>query len=149
MVTCWLYFIIFRKIPDGFKISELKQCHVENLRNAWGYKERYEEHADLRCWIRYLITHLHNICIQTEDGRPVAWELQYEYGGLGMLYVEPDYRRAKLGSIVTKTLAEKVVKDGQSVFSVVDVKNSISVNFHEKNGYTLLPFKISFAWYIL
>jgi hypothetical protein len=58
----------------------------------------------MKFWIRYMISNFHNVCIETKDGRPVAWELQQEYGGVGMLYIEPEYRRANLGSIVTRTL---------------------------------------------
>jgi ribosomal protein S18 acetylase RimI-like enzyme len=152
-LTYWynneLCFIICREISDGFKISELRESHVENIYNSWTIKERYEEHANLRCWIRYLISHFHNICIQTEDGCPVAWQLQQEHGGLGMLYVEPEYRRVSLGSIVTRTLAGKLAADGQLVFACVDVNNETSIKFHDKNGYKMLPFKLSSSAYIL
>jgi ribosomal protein S18 acetylase RimI-like enzyme len=101
----------------------------------------------LKCWIEYHISHLPSVCIETEDGHPVAWELQQEYGGIGMLYVEPEYRRANLGSFVTRKLAGKLVKDGQLVFASVNANNEASVNFHQKNGFVLVPFKLSFALY--
>jgi ribosomal protein S18 acetylase RimI-like enzyme len=89
------------------------------------------------------------VYIETQDGCPVAWELQQEYGGLGMLYVEPEYRKANLGSIVTRTLAGKLVNDGQLVFACVDDKTETSIKFHEKNRYIRMPFKLSFAVYKL
>ncbi|XP_062587235.1 glycine N-acyltransferase-like isoform X2 [Saccostrea cucullata] len=137
------------KIPDGFKLSELQQVHLENILNSWPYRDDYEKYADLRPWIRYHIDNLPTVCIETEDGRPVAWQIQQEYGGVGMLHVEPEYRRLKLGSVVTRTLAEKLVKDGQLVFACVDDKNDTSVTFHENNGFIRLPFKYSFAIYHL
>ncbi|XP_062587233.1 glycine N-acyltransferase-like [Saccostrea cucullata] len=141
--------IIPLKVPDGFKLSELQEAHVENVRNSWPYRDEFEQYADLRQWIRYQIRNLPTVCIETEDGRPVAWEFQLEYGGVGMLHVEPEYRRLKLGSVVTRTLAQKLVKDGQLVFACVDVKNETSVTFHENNGYVRLPFIYSFAIYHL
>jgi ribosomal protein S18 acetylase RimI-like enzyme len=66
-----------------------------------------------------------------------------------MLYVEPEYRRANLGSIVTRTLAGKLAVDGQLVFACVDIKNMASIKFHDENGYTVLPFKLSCAVYSL
>jgi ribosomal protein S18 acetylase RimI-like enzyme len=148
MVTCIdeISANFFRDIPDGYKISELNQSHIENVRNSWEYKKVYEL-ADLRYRIGYNISNFHTMCIETEDGRPVAWELQQEYGGLGMLYVEPEYRRANLGSIVTRTLAGKLADDGQLVFAFVEDKNETSINFHEKNSFTLIPFKFTFAFY--
>ncbi|XP_062587281.1 glycine N-acyltransferase-like [Saccostrea cucullata] len=140
---------IIGKVPAGFKLSELKQAHVENVYNACPHRDRYEQIADLRQWIRYHIDTLPTVCIETEDGRPVAWEVQHEYGRLGMLNVEPEYRRLKLGSVVTRTLAQKLVKDGQLVFACVDDKNETSVNFHENNGYTRMPLMYSVAVYHL
>ncbi|XP_048735310.2 glycine N-acyltransferase-like protein 3 [Ostrea edulis] len=141
--------IVPLETPDGFRITKLKQSQVENVHNSWKSKEKYERFVDVRCWIRYLISNFHTVCIETEDGRPVAWELQQEYGGIGMLYVEPEYRRANLGSVVTRTLAGKLVKDGQLVFAFVEDTNETSINFHKKNGYILMPFKLSFAIYNL
>ncbi|XP_061174332.1 glycine N-acyltransferase-like [Saccostrea echinata] len=132
------------KIPDGFKLSELQQTHVENVRNAWPYRDEFEQYADLRQWIRYHFDNFPTVCIETEDGRPVAWEFQQEYGAVGMLHVEPEYRRLKLGSVVTRILAQKLVNDGQLVFACVDDRNETSVTF-----YIRLPFKYSFAVYHL
>ncbi|XP_062587231.1 glycine N-acyltransferase-like isoform X1 [Saccostrea cucullata] len=137
------------KVPDGFKLSELQEAHVENIRNSWPYRDEFEQIANLRQWIRYHIETLPTVCVEAEDGRPVAWEFQQEYGGVGMLHVEPEYRRLKLGSVVTRTLAEKLVKEGQLVFACVDVKNETSVTFHENNGYIRLPLIYSFAVYNL
>jgi ribosomal protein S18 acetylase RimI-like enzyme len=139
--------IFSREIPDGFKISELNQTHVESIRNSWEYTQDYEQLADLRYWIKYNISNFHTVCIETEEGHLVAWEYQQEYGGMSMLYVESEYRRASLGSIVTRSLARKLVEDGQLVFVFVDENNSTSINFHEKNGFTLMPIKFSFAFY--
>ncbi|XP_062587232.1 glycine N-acyltransferase-like isoform X2 [Saccostrea cucullata] len=141
--------IIPLKVPDGFKLSELQEAHVENIRNSWPYRDEFEQIANLRQWIRYHIETLPTVCVEAEDGRPVAWEFQQEYGGVGMLHVEPEYRRLKLGSVVTRTLAEKLVKEGQLVFACVDVKNETSVTFHENNGYIRLPLIYSFAVYNL
>jgi ribosomal protein S18 acetylase RimI-like enzyme len=66
-----------------------------------------------------------------------------------MLYVEPEYRRANLGSVVTRTLAGKLVKDGQLVFAFVDDKNENSINFHEKNGFIRMPLKFALGFFNL
>ncbi|XP_061167233.1 glycine N-acyltransferase-like [Saccostrea echinata] len=137
------------KIPDGFKLSHLRQDHVEYIRNSWRCKDKFELYGDLRQWIRHQIDNLPTVCIETEDGRPVAWEFQQEYGGVGMLHVESDYRRLKLGSVVTRKLAEKLLNDGQLVFCFVGVTNQASITFHENNGYVYLPFKHSFVYYKL
>nr|XP_011413432.2 glycine N-acyltransferase isoform X1 [Crassostrea gigas] len=123
-------------VPDGFKISELSGRHTEIVHKSWPFPTKEK-------WTNYQITHFPSVLIETEDERPVAWELQYEYGALGGLHVEPEYRRSKLGSIVTRTLAEKMTKNGQLVFAIVEESNPISMAFHEKNGFVRMPFKFS------
>jgi ribosomal protein S18 acetylase RimI-like enzyme len=149
VVSCFheISVVIFREIPNGFKMTELNQTHVENIRDTWEYKDGFEHLTDLRSWINYQVSNFHTVCIETEDGRPVAWELQQEYGGIGMLYVEPEYRRANLGSIITRTLAGKLVKDGLFAFAFVEDINETSINFHKKNGFMLMPFKVAFVFY--
>lgn len=133
-------FFFFRPIPDGFHISELSDIHTEIVHKSWPFTSNEK-------WIQYLITNFQSVLIETDDGRPVAWEFQQEYGAVGMLLVNPEYRRRKLGSIVTRTLAEKMTKDRQLVFALVQENNDISIAFHEKNGYVRMPFKVSFMEY--
>uniref|UniRef100_K1PZ77 Glycine N-acyltransferase-like protein n=1 Tax=Magallana gigas TaxID=29159 RepID=K1PZ77_MAGGI len=128
-------------IPDGFKISELNGRHTEIVHKSWPFINSPEK------WTNYQITHFPSVSIETEDGRPVAWEVQHEYGAVGALHVEPEYRRSKFGSVVTRTLAEKMTKDGQLVFALVRENNDRSIAFHESNGYVRMPFKFSIMSY--
>uniref|UniRef100_K1Q6G4 Glycine N-acyltransferase-like protein n=1 Tax=Magallana gigas TaxID=29159 RepID=K1Q6G4_MAGGI len=114
-------------IPDGFKISELSEIHTDIVRKSRSYAGKKES-------ITYQITNFLSVLIETDDGHPVAWEVQHEFGAIGMLHVEPEYRRNKLGSIVTRTLANKLIKDGQLVFALVEENNGTSIAFHENNG---------------
>lgn len=129
------------KIPTGFKISELNESHTEIVHKSWPFINSPEK------WTNYQITHFPSVLIETEDGRPVAWELQHEYGAVGALHVEPEYRRCKLGSIVTRTLADKMTKDRQLVYALVRENNDRSIAFHENNGYVRMPFKFSIMSY--
>ncbi|XP_052701302.1 glycine N-acyltransferase-like protein 3 isoform X3 [Crassostrea angulata] len=128
--------IVPRPIPDGFQISELSEIHTDIVQKSWSYASKKKS-------ITYQITNFQSVMIETDDGRPVAWGVQHEYGAIGMLHVEPEYRRNKLGSIVTRTLANKLIKDGQLVFALVEENNDTSIAFHENNGYVRLPFKFS------
>nr|XP_034323338.1 glycine N-acyltransferase isoform X3 [Crassostrea gigas] len=134
-------------MPDGFRETELTERHLDAVIKAWPYSEEMDKIASVEKWFRYTISNFPTVCIETDDGRPVAWEMQQEYGGLGVLHVEPEYGRNKLGSIVSRTLAKKLTKEGQLVFACVDESNVPSIAFHEKNGYVRLPFKFSFIGY--
>lgn len=132
-----------RPLPDGFRETELSERHLDVLCKTWPYSKSNEFSSTER-WLKYHICNFPTVCIETDDGCPVAWELQQEYGSVGMLHVEPEYRRKKLGSIVSRTLAKKLNKGGHLILALVTENNDPSVRFHEKNGYVRLPFKISF-----
>lgn len=134
-------------MPNGFRETELSERHLEAVIKSWSYSEEMDKLASTEKWFKYHFSNFPTVCIETDDGRPVAWELQQEYGGIGMLHVEPEYRRNKLGSLVSRTLAEKLTKDGQLVFACVDENNEPSIAFHENNGYVRLPFDFSFIGY--
>lgn len=93
-------------MPDGFRETELSERHLEILFKTWPYGKSNEFSSTER-WLKYHISNFPTVCIETDRGLPVAWELQQEYGSVGMLHVEPEYRRNKLGSIVSRTLAKK------------------------------------------
>ena len=77
----------------------------------------------------------------------MAWELQQDYGAVGMLHVVPEFRRKKLGSVVTMALAEKITNAGQIVFACVVDDNETGKAFHETNGYIRLSCDIRFCKY--
>lgn len=140
-------FAFVRAMPDGFRERELTERHLDAVIKAWPYSEEMDKIASVEKWFKYTIFNFPTVCIETDDGRPVAWEMQQEYGGLGMLHVEPEYRRNKLGSIVTRALAKKLTKEGQLVFACVNDINVPSIAFHENNGYVRLPFEFCFTEY--
>ncbi|XP_078334969.1 glycine N-acyltransferase-like isoform X3 [Crassostrea virginica] len=134
-------------IPDGFRVSELGERHIDPVKKSWRYSEEYEQFFSMDRWLRYHFSNFPTLCIETEDGVPVAWELQQDYGAVGMLHVVPEYRRKKLGSVVTMALAEKMNNEGQMVFACVNEKNETGKTFHETNGYIRLAFDLCFCSY--
>uniref|UniRef100_K1QL37 Glycine N-acyltransferase-like protein n=1 Tax=Magallana gigas TaxID=29159 RepID=K1QL37_MAGGI len=122
-------------MPDGFRETELTERHLDAVIKAWPYSEEMDKIASVEKWFKYTIFNFPTVCIETDDERPVAWEMQQEYGGLGMLHVEPEYRRNKLGSIVTRALAKKLTKEGQLVFCGIFIQQ---LAFKELSGSRLI-----------
>ena len=113
---------------------------------SWSYSKKFGQFYRITNWV-FSLRQFPTVCIETEKGCPVAWEMQHEYGAIGMLYVEPEYRNKKLGSIATRALSEKVKKEGNLIFACVDENNKPSTLFHEKNGFKRLPFRVCFMGY--
>nr|XP_022328813.1 glycine N-acyltransferase-like isoform X2 [Crassostrea virginica] len=137
----------FKTKPNGFKISDVKECHQDIVGRSWSYGNEIGQFCCTRNYVSPL-GQFPTVCIETEEGHPVALEMQHEYGAIGLLYVEPEYRKMKLGSIATRTLSEKVKNEGNLIFACVDENNKPSILFHEKNGFKRLPFRVCFMEYI-
>lgn len=93
---------------------------------------------DTKKWIAEVTRHSPSVCIENKQGDPVAWAIQHEYGCIGMLQVVPKYQRAKLGSVVTMLMAQKIHNKGDYLYSSVAVDNHVSLAFHEKNSFEYL-----------
>lgn len=134
-----------RPIPGGFTVTTLKQKHVETVVQEWPYSGIF---SDCREWVSDMIKQFPSVCIENEQGVPVAWILQQDYGCIGMLHVVPENRRAKLGSAVTMLLMEKLHKEGDCLYSSVNVDNKTSLAFHERNKFEYVrEFSIGFVVY--
>ena len=140
------FVVHFRTKPNGFKISDVKECHQDIVGRSWSYGNEIGQFCCTRNYVSPL-GQFPTVCIETEEGHPVALEMQHEYGAIGLLYVEPEYRKMKLGSIATRTLSEKVKNEGNLIFACVDENNKPSILFHEKNGFKRLPFRVCFMGY--
>nr|XP_022292260.1 glycine N-acyltransferase-like protein 3 isoform X1 [Crassostrea virginica] len=123
-------------IPDGFRVSELGERHIDPVKKSWRYSEEYEQFFSMDRWLRYHFSNFTTMCIETEDGVPVAWELQQDYGAVGMLHVVPEFRRKKLGSVVTMALAEKMNNEGQMIFACVNENNETGKTSRDQWIYT-------------
>lgn len=132
-------------IPDGLTVTTLKQEHVEIVVQEWPYSGTF---SDCKEWVSDMIKQFPSVCIENEQGDPVAWILQQDYGCIGMLHVVPEYRRAKLGSAVTMLLLEKLLKEGDYIYSSVSIDNETSLAFHERNNFEYIrDFSIGYVMY--
>lgn len=137
--------IISLPIPDDFKITNLKEHHLDTVVQEWPYSGVF---SDSKEWIKEMIAVLPSVCIENKEGQPIAWVLQQDYGCIGMLQVKSEYKRAKLGSAVTMLLAQKLREEGSHIYSAINVENSQSLAFHEKNGFQYLSdFLLAFVNY--
>lgn len=132
-------------IPDGLTVTTLKQKHVEIVVQEWPYSGTF---SDCKEWVSDMIKQFPSVCIENEQGDPVAWILQQDYGCIGMLHVVSEYRRAKLGSAVTLLLMEKLHKAGDYTSSSINVENKTSIAFHERINFKFVnDFTIGFVVY--
>ncbi|XP_076448552.1 L-amino acid N-acyltransferase MnaT-like [Babylonia areolata] len=65
--------------------------------------------------------------------------LSTSYGTMGMLYVNPDFRRKGYAKVIVSQLTQKKFDRGEDVYVVVEESNSASQHLHESLGFTIVP----------
>ncbi|KAK7693772.1 hypothetical protein QCA50_003344 [Cerrena zonata] len=85
---------------DRWDISPLRESDIDLVTDRAPYKRPREA----------MLTRLpYSICIKPKGTDiPVAWQLLYPDGSIGMLHVEPEYRRMGLGKLVVRALCKKL-----------------------------------------
>ncbi|GFN87290.1 glycine n-acyltransferase [Plakobranchus ocellatus] len=63
-------------------------------------------------------------------------EIGNDYGAMGMLYVQEEYRGHGLGKVITSQLAQKYINDGLPAYAFMFKANEISIRMHAKCGFT-------------
>jgi Predicted acetyltransferase len=58
-------------------------------------------------------------------------------GAMGMLQVDPDYRRQAVGTNLIATLSNRLLKEGKIPFSQIEIANQPSLQINQKLGFVL------------
>ena len=61
----------------------------------------------------------------------------HDDGSMGLLFVDEEYRRMGVASLLEYHLIEKLRKDGRLCFGQIETGNEASMVMHEKNGYEI------------
>lgn len=87
-------------INDQWDISVLWECDIDLVVDRSPYKRSQES----------MLTRIpYSVCIKPKgEDIPIAWQLLYPDGSIGMLHVEPEYRRMGLGKTIVRALCKKL-----------------------------------------
>ena len=106
---------------------------ADQVTKQWHQNHLFEDKTLFH--VKYLIQTYPSVCVCDSKGILVAYELGQEYGGLGMLFVEPAYRRQGLGKLVTILLMQKYMKFGYQPYIGIDPSNISSEKLHLDVGF--------------
>lgn len=130
--------------PADLTIGSLNPEHAELVTRNWEYTEE-DKFDNYKEFIKLLINIYPTACLYNSMNQPVAYAIGQEYGGIGMLYVDPKYRRRGCAKAVMSVLSLEYLSKDIVPFIVVDVKNLLSINLNRKLGYESTQSKIN--WY--
>lgn len=113
------------------KLGELTTAHSSYVYSVW--KHSSEESA--KDYIEWTIETQPSVAVFDSEDKVIAFMIRQYYGSMGMLYVEPNYRKQGLGTLVITELAKKLLASGENAFVHVEKMNKVSLQFHRKCGF--------------
>jgi len=117
--------------PDDVVIRSLQTKEdIDWGTDNWVYSD--EERED---YLADLVKNFPSVVALDKAGNYLGYEVGYEFGAVGMLYVVPGARGQGLGSYITCQLAEKYFQLGLPVVVTVPTNNQASIRLHEKVGF--------------
>jgi len=123
-----------RPPPDDVIVRSVQsQADVDWATDKWAFKHENSEN-----YTADLAKNFPSVVALDKSGNYLGYEVGYEWGAVGMLYVVPEARGQGLGSYITCQLAEKYFQQGLPVVVTVVTDNAPSIKLHERLGFKKL-----------
>ena len=122
------------------KIQPVSEDYVRIVHSTWRFSG---EHTEM--FIRHLVEQHPSIVMTTDSGQYVGHMLGQSYGGIGMLYIQPEFRRKGYAKVIISQLAQKYLELGEDLYMVVETDNSASLNLGPFFNTKPVP-NIQIAW---
>lgn len=135
-----------RKIPEDVTVSTLTLDHAKLVHTNWEFGNPKNQESEVN-FIRLLIASYPTVCFFNADGRAIAYAIGQMYGGIGMLYVEPEFRNRGYGKTVMHLMSEKYSNLGYPPYVSVETGNEVSNKIHKDLGFE--PTGCFINWYIM
>lgn len=119
-------------VPQGFELRPLDpDRHADYVLGTWPMRRRHTY-----SYIRELLKRLPSIGLfDKSTGQCAGYELIYEYGAVGMLFVMEEFRGRGFGKVITTNLAQNFFQDGHTVAAWVIKSNKPSMSMHLDSGF--------------
>ncbi|XP_076448674.1 acetyltransferase YE1169-like [Babylonia areolata] len=121
-------------VPGGIKVRSVSSADVQRIHSTWEFS--YEGSYT---YFEEYVRHHPSVYLETNSGHYVGHMLSTSYGTMGMLYVNPDFRRKGYAKVIVSQLTQKKFDRGEDVYVVVEESNSASQHLHESLGFTIVP----------
>ena len=129
-----------RPVPEGMKIQPISEDYVRIVDSTWAFSG---EHTEM--FIRHLVEEHPSIVMTTDNGQHVGHLMGQSYGGMGMLYLQPEFRRKGYAKVIISQMAQKYFEMGEDMYMVIQVGNSASLNLSRFFSFKLVP-NFQTAW---
>ena len=131
-----------RPVPEGMKIQPISEDYVQIVDSTWKFSGENTE-----VFIRQLVEQHPSIVLTTDSGQHVGHMMGQSYGGMGMLYIQPEFRRKGYAKVIVSQLAQKYFDMGENAYVVIEADNSASINLHQSLNIKAVP-NFQIAWMI-
>ena len=129
-----------RPVPEGMKIQPVSEDYVRIVDSTWKFSG---EHTEM--FIRHLVEQHPSIVMTTDNGQHVGHLVGQSYGTMGMLYIQPEFRRKGYAKVIGSQLAQKYREMGDDLYTVVEFGHSASLDLNRFLNIKPLP-NYQIAW---
>ena len=106
------------------KIQPISEDYIHTVHSTWTFSG---EHTEM--FIRHLVEQHPSIVMTTDSGQHVGHLVGQSYGAMGMLYIQPEFRRKGYAKVIFSQLAQKYLEMGEDLYMVIEIDNSASLNW--------------------
>ncbi|KAK3733585.1 hypothetical protein RRG08_056944 [Elysia crispata] len=119
-------------VPEGFELRALDPGqHSDFVVGTWPMRRQHSF-----VYVRELLKSFPTVGLFNKaTGQCVGYELMYEYGAVGMLFVMEEFRGRGFGKVITTQLAQNYFREGHSVAAWVIKSNAPSMRMHFDSGF--------------
>ncbi|XP_076448037.1 glycine N-acyltransferase-like protein 3 isoform X2 [Babylonia areolata] len=121
-------------VPEGMKIRPISDADVGIVNSTWKFAT---DGSDV--FIQQFIQQFPSVYLETEGGVHVGHMLGTSCGTIGMLYVNPEFRRKGYAKVIISHLAQKYFDGGDDACVFVEETNSPSLSLHQSLGFKVVP----------
>ena len=116
------------------KIQPISEDYVRIVHSTWKFSG---EHTEM--FIRHLVEQHPSVVMTTDSGEHVGHLVGQSYGTLGMLYMQPEFRRKGYSKVLGSQLAWKYHEMEEDPYTIVEIGNSAALNFNRSFNMKPLP----------
>ncbi|XP_076448554.1 glycine-N-acyltransferase-like protein 3 isoform X2 [Babylonia areolata] len=127
-------------VPEGTKLRAATTADVSRIFSTWKFAGDRTDYL-----IQERVERYPSVYLETDTGHHVGHMLSTNYGTMGMLYVNPDFRRKGYAKVLISHMAQKFFDMGKDAHVFIEEDNSPSRKLHEGLGFWVVS-GMKFVW---
>lgn len=128
-----IYFWYARPVPDGMKLLPVDSEMADVVARTWKFNR--PESAEL---IKAYVKTFPSLALVTNTGHHVGHMVGDSTNCMGMLYIQPEFRRRGFAKIIISNLAQLYFQHGANAYVIIERPDIPSLKLHTSIGFQIV-----------